>query len=232
MSGEQPTFRLGGAMPIPMSKKRVRSSTYFRIPSPKLGEPAECESPNELHNIVRHEGSPRVIALCPQPYRIEARVDGKKLVTLLDLWLRYDTDEEALEEVKPDGRLKRHDDGTRSPAKWPQVLRWAEAMNATVRFVTDKDLRPYETHIASWQRALPYIGPSRPAVDDQTMEAVRASVASQTATTLGSLVRELTQYPTEDVITAAVQLLHRGEIVGDLHERLFSMTTQLRPTDA
>lgn len=232
MTSDAPRFRLGAPTPIPMSQKRKKGATYFRFFSPKLNGTAECESPYEFKNLIRHEGTPSIVGLCPQPYRIEARINGKKLVTLIDNWVVDEGGVEFLEEVKPDGKLKRQDDGTRSPANWPLVERWAKSVKANVRFVTDVELKRDRMLIASWSRALPFLGPSvrRPAAE--TLDAIQSLVKQETSTTVREIVETLTQFEQQEVIAGVVQLLHDGGLIGDLREQLFSLATCLELPDA
>ena len=220
-------FTLGRPKPNPIPDKRKIGSSFYLIYSPKLGEFAECESLNELDNLVVHESDPNIAYLCPQPYQIKARVGGKKLVTMLDMLVEELDKTEYLEEVKPKGRLVKHPGGKVAPRNWPQVEAWANSVGANVRFTTDADLKKLRVRIESWMRALPYIGPSRPPPRAQVLKAVDEVVGRESSFRLSGLLDRLHEFSAEEVIASVVQRLHEGRFLSDMAECTFSRDTKI-----
>lgn len=208
--------------------RRLYNNYHFDY-SPKRGEFVEFDGPLEYEFWVLNESDPHVIQLCPQPLKIYERINGRVLNYSFDLWTYDETCGEILWDVKDKASCVEDVNGQLVPPKWPQVVKWAEARNADVRFVTENDIAhpSVALRIVNWKEMLRHIGPSSPRVTGKEEDAI-VSLVEQESQSIGRVLRTLYRMNEDRVVSAAVRLLHAGQLSSDVDSRPFNADTLLR----
>ncbi len=218
--------------PMPIPKHRQIRNNYFFDYSIKRGDYVEFESELEWRFWGREEGSPHIGYLCHQPYKINERVNGKKLIYTFDLWTRHVNSQEIYWEVKGSDLLISNEKGELVPNKWDLIEKWALIHEADVRFITEIELDKDKVFIDNWLELLRMVGPSSPPINKELEDRIFDSLDDEGSRSWRDIVRTFYQYSVEDVQASIVRLLHSGRIDAQLRNRHVTLETPLRKCHA
>ena len=73
---------------------------YWEVFSPKLERIVRMFSDLEFDNYILTETNPKIQTFCEQPIKIKTLVDGKEVISVIDMWIKYHSGKEVFIEVK------------------------------------------------------------------------------------------------------------------------------------
>jgi hypothetical protein len=86
--------------PIDMKQSMKFGSEYWEVFSPKINRIAKFFSDLEYDHRVLVVTNPFIKTFCEQPLRIKQKINGKFVVSIIDMWVLYEDDAECFVEVK------------------------------------------------------------------------------------------------------------------------------------
>jgi len=216
--------------PIPIPPSRQRHANLFRTYSGKEKRLAMFESELELRVWMFHEGQPSVARLCEQPIKIEVFINGKKVTTILDLWVRWRTKQKEWEEwveVKPYDKLLPMADGELKPNKWDAVEIYEQENFITCKFITDRDMAPHKQFIDNWIQIMPYVQRGHQEDDLELKDKIYFFVKKHSPINLRMIERKFEDYETGSIHAAVFVLIHGGQLTTDLATHPINRTIQI-----
>jgi len=217
--------------PVPIPEYRQRRDNLFRAYSGKERRLLTFESELEYRVFLYYEGQPAIDRLCEQALKIEAQVNGKKLVYTFDLWLRWKQNYEEYLETKPYSKLKTAQDGTLKPAKWDEIEVWCINHGAQCRFITDKDLVDHVIFIDNWIQAMPYVQRAQEENNHDLAKRVLHFARQGHSVTLRELETYLSSFELDSVHATVFLLIHQGTLKADMASRPINRLLEVEVVD-
>lgn len=211
-----------GPIPIPLHRQtQTNLFTAFSIKADKL---LQFESAWEYRFFLLCESDPDIIRLCPQPYKIDTKVDGKKLNYTFDMWLCWKDAYREYIEVKPLDRCAVNESGQLLPEKWPQIELWARHQKppVNIRHVSDLYINEHCDTIRKWDQILPFVQRAHQQDVSGIKERVLHRLKHKRQDSLQDLIHLLPDKDENDVISVCMHLIHENECHANLSNSLFN----------
>lgn len=188
------------------------SSVYIRtVYSPRLNRQVTLYSSLEYDHYVAVEQDPTIDAFCEQPVRVSVVIDGKRISSVLDMWLLRKNGYEEYREVKPLALV----DTQKNAMQIRADTLWCQTQGTPFQLITEHNIGLNPQALENWKQILPYLTNTAWVTHKGLDSAMEHYLQNIKSTTLGELEQQFSA-PSSEVYRAAFLLLHRGMAVANL----------------
>ncbi len=200
--------------------RRARyGNNLWLVYSPKIDRKVKLYSNLEYFNWIMVEATPEIVAFCEQPVKIVCYIDGRNVVSIIDMWVKYYTGIEEYREIKYVKELKKTNKKPMLHRKMEAQKNWCSRQNVDYRIITDIDILANELLIRNWRVILTHISNNtKNASILNTQKQIINIVNNEKKISLSMLVNRFSDISVSDVHTAVFWLLHSGRLIAPLHE--------------
>lgn len=211
--------------PRALTRAEKKRKDVYAFLSPKLDREVWVLGALGFAAALTFEFDPTVVSYCERPRTL--RVDRRTVE--MAYWTRHANDEEHLWVLVPTKESDAAAGGRRRFRHEEQLLRVAQTLQISVRFLYEQDFIKQRTAIGIWLALLPYVQTARVLENRAAVEArVREYFQFATAATFERLEKSLTGYHPHDVRAIACAGIHSDWLSIDLSRPLHVRTVVRR----
>lgn len=220
----------GPYLPIRSHVGNRKVGNYWEAFSLKANRVVSFDSDLEYYFWILLESDPSVSVLCEQPLRVAARVNGKWVTSIPDIWYRTKVGGEVFCEVKYSSEIQSARPGSRVSLQLLAQLAWATQEGIRYCIASEKTVLRDPQLISNWAYLLRFLDVNRRGVNRDLGQRMIRAIAAHQQLPLLELETMFASEGSEVVRASLFYELHSGSLAApDLRRRRLTRETIFTP---
>lgn len=204
--------------PIPIKRSEQYYSNYWEGYSPKLKRDVDFFGDLNYEFWLLVETNPDIVNFCERPIIIEGVLNGKKLYSQFDMWLKWKDGRESFVKVIYSSK------NTSSIRKLEET--WCDSKNFEYIINTEKDIRKNSIELSNKKHLIRVIGRSSNPIE--TDRHIIKQLVTKEKRSISMIIEQIkNQVPLARIKEAIYWMIYEGSICSNVNERQLSLETEV-----
>lgn len=213
--------------PIKINRNSWYGSNYWESYSNKIKRTVRFFSDLEYENWILIETNPKVKTFCEQPLKISCLYEGKKVESILDMWVYYYDGYEEFIEVKYANELNPNNAKSERSIRQTNIQRyWCKENNKNYRILTEKEIRSNRTYLNNLKQLLCFVKNQERSIKKEAINHILENISNKPIKII-NLINNITIIPNELTLKIIYLLIVENRIFSTIKNQILSYETEV-----
>lgn len=213
--------------PIKPNSKGKYGSNYWETYSPKLKRDVSLYSDLEYDHWALIEGNPSVKEFCEQPERVSAYYNGKKVNSVIDMWVQYKNGVEEFIEVKYTRDLYLNNKNSLRNIRQVTVQEhWCKDNGFSYKIMTEKEIRRNKILLDNLKYIIANVKTRESPVETDRLRVIKY-ISEKGRVTLKYLKLSFIEIDYSRLLEAICVLIYQGILDSNIDRKMISYDTEV-----